>query len=241
MKLSKRIYALVDCIRNGESVADIGTDHGYVPMLLIREGISPKAIMSDISADSLSKAVSTFRETGLSCDESCFRVADGIEGIECGEVDDIIVAGLGAHTIISILDSDTGKTRSFRKLILQPRKHSGNLRHYLYVNGYDIIEDILVPEGKFMCEIIVAQPSDVLERDAPYPVDAIEWKYPSSYEKLPNEYVEKRIGWKLSSIDEELMNLKTSRHDRSDLISRLREERNYLVNILDRNRENSNL
>lgn len=235
MKLSRRIYALAECVAKGESVADIGTDHGYVPMLLARDGISPKVIMSDISADSLSKAVDTFREVGIECPENAFRVGDGLDGIEAGEVDDIIIAGLGGHTIISIIDADETKSRSFCKLILQPRKHSGNLRYYLYTHGYNIIDEILVPEGKFMCEIIVCEPG-CEGRTTDIPEDSIEWKYPRAFAKLDNAFVEKRVGWKIASIDEELVNLKTSKHDRTALIARLKSDREYLSGILEENR-----
>ncbi len=240
MRLSRRIYALYECVNKGESAADIGTDHGYVPMLLMKHNISPRVIMSDISGDSLSKAVASFGEAGLMVSDDSFRVGDGLKGIEAGEVDDIIIAGLGGHTIISILDEAPAKTRSFKKLILQPRKHSGNLRYYLYTHGYDIEEEILVPEGKFMCEIIVAVPSDVTSRDALISEDSIEWKYPKEYSKLPNEFVEKRIGWKVSSIDEEIVNLKGSKHDRTELISRLQKDREYLTSILAENRATNN-
>ena len=147
MRLSKRIYKLAEKVHKGETVADIGTDHGYVPMLLVRDGISPAAIMSDISEGSLAKAVETFSLCGLKADPDCFRVGDGLETIAPHEVDDIIIGGLGGFTIIQILSSDLEKSRSFGKIILQPRKHSGNLRFFLYTNGWDIIdEDLAISE-----------------------------------------------------------------------------------------------
>lgn len=240
MKLSKRIYALYECIEKGETVADIGTDHGYVPMLLIRNNISPRAIMSDISASSLSKALNTFGEAGLDCSEDDFRVSDGLCGISKGEVDAIIIAGLGGHTISTILDNDIEKTRSFKKLVLQPRKHSGNLRYYLYKRGFDIVKEILIPEGKFMCEIIVATPS-CADREPALNEESIEWKYPKEYDSLPNEFVEQRIGYKISSIEEEIVNLRQSKHNRTELISSLEEDRKYLLDILKMNRVNNGI
>ena len=161
MRLSKRIYALADSVVKGHTAADIGTDHGYVPMLLIRDGISPRVIMSDISEASLAKAVGTFTQCGLidrvSPDD--FRTGDGLETIQHGEVDDIIIGGLGGHTIADILAADPSRSRSFSRLILQPRKHSGALRYWLCSNGWDIISEQLAEEGKFACEIITAVPA----------------------------------------------------------------------------------
>ena len=168
MRLSKRIYAIAQQVNTGETAADIGTDHGYVPMLLMKEKISPAVIMSDISAGSLSKAVETFRICGIEVPDDAFRVGDGLDTITHGEVDDVIIGGLGGFTIIDILENDIAKSRSFRKLILQPRKHSGNLRYYLYTHGWDIISENLAPEGKFVCEIITAVPSGELFREAPF-------------------------------------------------------------------------
>ena len=101
MRLSKRIYALANNVIDGDSIADIGTDHGYVPMLLMKQGRSPHVIMSDISEGSLAKARETFAACMLSdrVSESDFRIGDGLQTIETGEVDELIIAGLGGHTI----------------------------------------------------------------------------------------------------------------------------------------------
>ena len=178
MRLSKRIYALANNVIDGHSIADIGTDHGYVPMLLMKEGRSPHVIMSDISEGSLAKAKETFAAVHLDdkVSESDFRIGDGLQTIEAGEVDEIIIAGLGGHTIKSILADDEQKSRSFGRLILQPRKHSGTLRYYLYTHGWDRESENLAEEGKFACEIITAVPCGFTLREAPYPEDDIRWK-----------------------------------------------------------------
>ena len=230
MRLSKRIYALADAVNQGDSVADIGTDHGYVPMLLMREGKSPKVIMSDISAGSLAKARETFETAHLTdkVRDGDFRIGDGLTTVEAGEVDEIIIGGLGGHTIVQILDADIEKSRSFKRLVLQPRKHSGSLRHYLYVNGWDIESETLAEEGKFACEIIIAVPSAVKFREPPYGEDDIRWKYPESLVSTDHVLARKRVEWKISSINEELDSLSQSEADHSVLISRLKAELEYL-------------
>lgn len=235
MRLSKRIYALRDAVKNNETVADIGTDHGYVPMLVVRDGISPYAIMSDISSDSLAKAVETFNTVGISTLPDQFRVGDGLETIAYGEVDDIIIAGLGGHTIANILDANIDKTRSYKKLILQPRKHSGALRFWLYNNGFEIIEEILTSEGKFICEIIVAVPSEDLPDDLPYPEGDIRWSYPPTLLNADRINLEKRVKWKLNSINERIENLSKSDEDREAIISDLRNDYYYLLHLINDN------
>jgi tRNA (adenine22-N1)-methyltransferase len=236
MRLSKRIYAIADAVNKGETAADIETDHGYVPMLLIKNAVSPRVIMSDISEGSLAKAVETFRLCGLDADPEDFRTGDGLDTIEPGEVDTVIIAGLGGHTIADILTADIHKSMSFKRLILQPRKHSGNLRYALYTNGWDISDEILAPEGKFVCEIICAVPGEGIQpgllREAPYPEEDIRWKYPEAIVKADRELAAKRIAWKTGSITEEIENLKRSSHDRDDLIRKLIGDRDYLEKLI---------
>ncbi|MBR2674605.1 MAG: SAM-dependent methyltransferase [Mogibacterium sp.] len=232
MRLSKRIYALSELVQQGAAVADIGTDHGYVPMLLVKNGISPRVIMSDISEGSLAKARETFAIAGIHIDEADFRVGDGLSTIGKSEVDEIIVAGLGGHTIVDILEADEEKTKSFKELILQPRKHSGALRHYLYTHGWDIIDEVLSKEGKFECEIITAKTSLYERREECYPEDDIRWKYPRKMAESNTELARSRIEWKISSIDEQIENLRRSSRDRDDLIVKLEADKEYLRDLI---------
>ena len=233
MKLSKRIYALADSVIDGDSIADIGTDHGYVPMILIKHGRSPRVIMSDISEGSLAKARETFAVCKLEdrVSESDFRIGDGLHTIETAEVDELIIAGLGGHTIRSILADDERKSKSFRRLILQPRKHSGTLRYYLYTHGWDIESENLAEEGKFACEIITAVPSGESVRTAAYPEDDIRWKYPESIIYADPRLALNRIRWKISSLEEQEANLSSADGEHKDILKKIREDRNYLINL----------
>lgn len=233
MRLSKRIYALADKVIDGDSIADIGTDHGYVPMLLIRQGKSPHVIMSDISEGSLAKARETFAACRLedSVSESDFRVGDGLQTVETGEVDEIIIAGLGGHTISNIIADDEAKSRSFKRLILQPRKHSGSLRYYLFTHGWDIESESLAEEGKFACEIITAVPSGETGREAPYPEDDIRWKYPEDIAEADPELALNRICWKLSSLEEQAANLSHGAEEHREILEKIREDHIYLSKL----------
>ncbi|MBQ3370356.1 MAG: SAM-dependent methyltransferase [Mogibacterium sp.] len=233
MRLSKRIYALADVIKEGDSVADIGTDHGYVPMILMKQGKSPHVIMSDISEGSLSKAKETFAICHLEekVSETDFRIGDGLQTIGSGEVDELIIAGLGGHTIKSILADDEAKSKSFSRIVLQPRKHSGTLRYYLYTHGWNIESELLAEEGKFACEIITAVPSSDSHREAPYPEDDIRWKYPEELAEADPELALKRIRWKISSLEEQAENLSQSGEDHKVLIKKIREDQDFLIKL----------
>ncbi len=233
MRLSKRIYALADSVIEGDSRADIGRDHGYVPMLLIRQGRSPRVIMTDISEGSLAKARETFAACGLDgmVSGSDFRLGDGLQTVEAGEVDEIIIAGLGGHTIRNILDDDKDKSRSFSRLILQPRKHSGTLRYYLYTHGWNIESEKLAKEGKFSCEIITAVPDSITFREPPYPEDDIRWRYPEAITDADPELALDRIRWKLSSLKEQDSKLRSPGDDHFELLAKISKDSDYLTGL----------
>jgi tRNA (adenine22-N1)-methyltransferase len=199
-------------------------------MILMRDNISPYVIMSDISDGSLSKAVETFRAAGIEIDDKCFRTGDGLDTIAPGEVDDIIIAGLGGFTIREILDKDLDKSRTYRKIIMQPRKHSGNLRFYLYTHGWDIESENLAEEGKFACEIITAIPAAVERRENPYPEDDIRWKYPEDIVNADPELALNRIRWKLGSLEEQEANL-NSGTGHGTILEKIRNDHEYLIKL----------
>lgn len=178
IKLTERLKAIADEIDKGEKVADIGTDHGFLPIFLWENDISPEVIMTDISEGSLKKAEENclMLHPGHSFD---LRLGSGLEVIQPAEADCIVMAGMGGILMTQILSEDLSKTRSFKKLILQPRNNPGILRHWLYNNGFHISREQLAREGKYICEIITARRGEravIRSLEA----DRIEYHYPHS-------------------------------------------------------------
>ncbi len=138
-------------------MADIGCDHGFLPLYLLENDICPKAIMCDVSKGSLAKAKTNFDLLGkdLNCE---FRLGDGLAVLETGEVDNVVIAGMGGILMSEIIDADLEKSYAVGKFILQPRNKPGYLRKFLYDNDFAIIDEKIVEEGKFLCEIIIAAP-----------------------------------------------------------------------------------
>ncbi|MDD4200136.1 MAG: class I SAM-dependent methyltransferase [Eubacteriales bacterium] len=190
-KLTDRLQLMADQIEKGETMADIGTDHGFLPLYLRDNGISPKVIMCDISEPSLAKAKAAAGEYQFG-NELDFRVGDGLDTVDCGEVNVIVIAGMGGLLIRDILSRNMKKTCSFDKFILQPRNNSGLLRYWLANNCFDITSNLLVREGKFICEIIVAIPTKSSEKANNPPVEDLRdpgsarWDFPMDmYETNP--------------------------------------------------------
>jgi tRNA (adenine22-N1)-methyltransferase len=237
MKISNRLRALYDAVSLGESVADIGTDHGYVPILLLQNHVSPKVILSDISSGSLAKAIENFHDVPFEIPESCFRVGDGLNTLQNAEVETVIIAGMGGQLIESILEENPEKTASYRKFILQPRNNSGELRCYLYENGFDIEQEILVDEGKFICEIIVATPGKHDYRLTHYDKHDIRWKYPEAFIMCEPRLLAKRIDWRANRILEQIESLKRSQMSQESKIAELNAQREYILELKERNQQ----
>lgn len=153
--LTDRLQMIADEINTGETMADIGTDHGFLPIYLWENRICPKVIMADVSKGSLDKARDncTMLYPGETFD---LRLGNGLEVLSDGEVDDVVIAGMGGILMTQILAADMAKTKSIGKYVLQPRISAGRLRHWLLSNGFSITGDRLVREGRFICNIITA-------------------------------------------------------------------------------------
>lgn len=149
MEISKRLKFIADHIDKVISLSDVGTDHGYIPLYALRKGLCEKAIASDINKDPLDKARLNALLEGMG-DELEFRLGSGLEPIKEGEVQAVIIAGMGANLIKDILEKDIEKVDNLDYLILQPAQNPKFLREYLYTSGYEIIaEDLCKDGGKY--------------------------------------------------------------------------------------------
>lgn len=196
VKLTPRLKTIADEIKAGETMADIGTDHGFLPIYLWEAGISPHVIMADISRGSLDKARDNC-EMLHPGQEFDLRLGSGIEVLENGEVDAVAIAGMGGILMTEILGVDLEKAHSFRRLILQPRNHVGKLRYWLLNNGFKIVNEQLVREGKFICEILTVEPKEVavsMNQDE----DDIEYEFPHTLIRFRNELTEEYLQRKIS-------------------------------------------
>ena len=199
MKLSPRLKKIAEQINAGETMADIGTDHGFLPIYLWENKICPKVIMADISSGSLSNAAFDL------------RLGSGIEVLEEAEVDAVVMAGMGGILMTEILEKDIKKSLSFRKLILQPRKDVGKLRYWLFNNGFSITNEALVREGKYICEIITAVPKEVaITRQMNG--DDIEYEFPHSLIDYNDELLEEYLNTKRKLEAEILANMKKGKY-----------------------------
>ncbi len=147
MELSKRLSFIAKHIDKCESIIDVGTDHGYIPIYAVKNGLCKRAIASDINKDPVKKSKLNISLEGLS-NKIEVRLGGGLETVKTKEVDGVVIAGMGGNLIRDILEEGKNKLPFYKFMILQPAQNPEVLREYLYNNGYKIIcEDLCIDEG----------------------------------------------------------------------------------------------
>ena len=163
IKLNERLLTAVQFVREGSRLADVGTDHGYLPISLILEGRIPFAIAADINRGPLDKADENIHKYAL--DGKIKTVlCDGLRSIDKDEVDDVAIFGMGGELIVKILDEAPWLKDAAKRLILQPMTHPEKLRKYLADNGYRIIGEALSFDKGKIYQTICAEYDGIIRK-----------------------------------------------------------------------------
>ncbi len=174
MKISDRLKKIADTVTPGNRVADIGTDHGYVPVYLCENHISDRIIAMDINEGPLLMARQNIENFHLE-DKIETRLSGGFEKLQPGEVDTAVIAGMGGELIRSILSAHPDVTNDLKELILSPHSESELVRDYLKNTRHEIIDEMMLrDEGKYYVIIKTARSKEL-------------WKY-VEYTKLECKY-----------------------------------------------------
>ena len=152
LPLSNRLLACCDFVNKGDRIADVGCDHGYLSIHLLTQGIARSAIASDVAEGPLQSAQRNARKYGVSKNIT-FHLSDGVKDIP-RDFDTLICAGMGADTMISILDAAPWLKNDQYRLILQCQSKRPELRKYLYASGFAIRRETLAKDGKFVYSIM---------------------------------------------------------------------------------------
>lgn len=155
--LSKRLKALANMVTDGNRLADIGTDHGYIPIYLCQTGKIPSALAMDIGKGPLQQAQTHIAEHGLS-EQIKTRLSDGMAALQFGEADTILIAGMGGGLVMKILSEGAEKLTGKEELILQPQSEIALVRDFLRVRNFQILnEDMILEDGKYYPMMKVSQ------------------------------------------------------------------------------------
>ncbi|AVO58466.1 tRNA (adenine(22)-N(1))-methyltransferase [Pseudomonas chlororaphis] len=155
--LSLRLERVAAHVPAGARLADIGSDHGYLPVALLRRGVIAAAVAGEVALTPFHAAQRSVRENALGSDITV-RLANGLAAIEPEDgITAISLCGMGGETIRDILDSGKARLNGQERLILQPNGGEQPLRQWLMDNGYRILCEELLRENRFDYEIIVAE------------------------------------------------------------------------------------
>ena len=173
INISERMRAIESMVLPGEPMADIGTDHGFIPADLLMRGIVPHAIMTDINPGPLEKCRENMRELGLGASLFELRLGNGLEPLKTGEAATAVIAGMGGELIWKIVCDAAGESSVegpedaseeddhgfvVKRLVLQPRTHSDELRAALTGSGFRIVDYKLSMERGRICEVFAVEP-----------------------------------------------------------------------------------
>lgn len=190
IKLTPRLQAIADRVPQGMRIVDVGTDHGYLPAWLVREGRCQTAWATDIQPGPLKNAQETLSEEGLE-DRIITALGPGLQPIRGEAPQGIVVAGMGGILITEILQADLAMAKSAELLLLQPMSGFEELRGWLVQSGFRIVDECLVKEGHRLYEIICArwgnpQPHDPLK-------DLMGYCLPEAQDPHFPEFLERQI------------------------------------------------
>lgn len=149
MTISDRLIKVANLVSLGNRVADIGCDHAYTSIYLIKNKISSKIIAMDINKGPLDRALANIKDHKYT-EYIQTRLSDGLEKLDKNEVDTILISGMGGNLTIEILDKQIEIVYNIKELILQPQSDLYKVRGYINKIGFIIVEeDILIDEDKY--------------------------------------------------------------------------------------------
>ena len=189
MLLSKRLLTIASFVPPGSRVADVGTDHGYIPIYLVKNGVAKSAIAMDVRSGPLSRAAEHVAEYGLS-DSIELRLSDGLGSLSAGEADTVVISGLGGPLMMDILKKGERAAAAVDCFVLSPQSDIPGVRVFLRENGYRIEKEAFVKdEGKYYTVMQVFHGTERPGRvvDDLYGRDLLERADPVLYEFLQKQ------------------------------------------------------
>lgn len=155
-------------VRKGNAVADIGTDHAYLPAYLILNGIASKALACDVRKGPLENARKTVEHYGLG-EKITLRLSDGFDEIEPFEADDFIMCGMGGTLMEQLVSRAYWLKDKSKRIIVQPQSHAEDIRRFFVENGFEILfEDACIDGGKLYCAMAAEYTGKIKEKPISY-------------------------------------------------------------------------
>lgn len=203
MQLSERLSAIANMVKKGNRVVDVGCDHGYIPIWLVKQGWIPGAIAMDINKGPLLRAKDNIEQHGLSPYIET-RLSDGVAALLAGEGDTLAIAGMGGPLTERILEQGADVLESIKEIILEPQSEIGHVRQYLQEHGYEITaEDMVFEDGKYypIMKVVHGSMRPLQEVEAEYGPCLLQDRHSVLYKFLKHELTgAERLSQELSGV-----------------------------------------
>ncbi len=197
--LKMRLAKIADLLENIDCLADIGTDHGYLPVKLIQEKRIKKAIAADINPTPLNKARSIIAESKLQGFIET-RLGSGLSVLEPGEADGLVIAGMGGILISELLGDQEEVAKLCKCLILQPMNNQSHLRRFLEENNYRITKESLACEGQRIYQILSVE-AGLMKMNHPLEY-ALGYRFMDSREPLLKDMIRRKLAIEIKIRDQ---------------------------------------
>ena len=165
-QLNPRLKAAAEFVRGGRKFADIGTDHAYLPIWLLKSGICPQAIGADLREGPILRAANNAYRYRVQ-NRLILRQCDGLSAIESSEADDVAVTGMGGELIVGIIEHTPWLRDPQKHLILQPMTAAEELRRYLCRSGFSILQERAVRDSGRVYTVMLVQYSGTVSEPSP--------------------------------------------------------------------------
>lgn len=153
LQLNGRLRRVAEQVRKGSVAADIGTDHGYLAVWLVQQGVCPHVFAADVREAPLAAARRTVNRYGVDT-QATLVLSDGLQNLPVEKVDDIVMAGMGGDLIADLIEAEPLLQNGNKRLILQPMTKAEHLRRRLYELGFSIQEETIVREDRFLYVVL---------------------------------------------------------------------------------------
>lgn len=157
--LPLRLKAISSFLSPGAIFADIGSDHALLPISVCLQDSNAHAIAGEVNRGPYGHAVANVNRYRLGQAVEV-RLGNGLAVIEAGEIDELVIAGMGGPLISSILEDGKSKLKTVKKIIAQPNIHARRVRRWLNQNNFYISDEAIVKDNGHLYEIIVSKPLD---------------------------------------------------------------------------------
>ncbi|MDG5786565.1 tRNA (adenine(22)-N(1))-methyltransferase TrmK [Evansella sp. AB-P1] len=188
-QLSNRLEKVASFIKKDAIVADIGSDHGYLPVFLVKQGIAKEAIAGEVNEGPLKAAATQVKRNGLE-GKIKTKLGDGLKVLTGEKVDTVVIAGMGGPLISKILAEGNDYLQNVNRLILQPNIAADHIRRWLIENRWILLDEVIMNEDNHIYEILVAERGDPF---VPYSADQDKelWLGPYLLKEKNKAFVEK--------------------------------------------------